>query len=165
MTSSHAVFRGTTSAYAENTVLCPVVVLGPGNYLRVRGEYLAVGWPLDGRKELPPRARRILELDDTATDDDGTTSACAENTAPSSALTDPNWNYLRVRGEYESFGEFAHQITELPPRARRIQYRSSALRCHVGTTSACAENTRRKRLWLLAARNYLRVRGEYRSFQ
>ena len=63
-----------------------------------------------------------------------------------------------------------HQIciVELPPRARRIRW---GLVCYVqagGTTSACAENTRRRGRWGFSHRNYLRVRGEYppvRSWQ
>ena|GEM_PF-2726155 len=35
----------------------------------------------------------------------GTTSACAENTGIIIASTGDNWNYLRVRGEYQdAFG-------------------------------------------------------------
>ena len=61
-------------------------------------------------------------------------------------MTDPtsciSRNYLRVRGEY--FPLDAHLIIqmELPPRARRIQQRVTRLTSVVGTTSACAENTR-----------------------
>ena len=50
--------------------------------------------------ELPPRARRILEHMKTHPNEDGTTSACAENTFPHwHGDTEPG-NYLRVRGEY-----------------------------------------------------------------
>ena len=49
-------------------------------------------------------------------------------------------NYLRVRGEYESPAAFA-----IP----------------VGTTSACAENTRVDAVKIRNFGNYLRVRGEY----
>ena len=50
---------------------------------------------------------------------------------------------------------------ELPPRARRIHTLRMAEAMAYGTTSACAENTRRE--WLCTRRrgNYLRVRGEY----
>ena len=52
-------------------------------------------------------------------------------------------------------------ISELPPRARRIQQMLYAKAVMEGTTSACAENTvprLRCRRW---CGNYLRVRGEY----
>ena len=63
-----------------------------------------------------------------------------------------------------------HQIciVELPPRARRIPSRSKQVTRTHGTTSACAENTRRRGRWGFSHRNYLRVRGEYppvRSWQ
>ena len=72
--------NGTTSACAENTL----GFIGDDgvyrNYLRMRGEYaparpLGIFWP-----ELPPHARRILRERYTALRDQGTTSACAENT-------------------------------------------------------------------------------------
>ena len=51
--------------------------------------------------------------------------------------------------------------TELPPRARRIHTPSEMVRLESGTTSACAENTSKVSLIVLAIVNYLRVRGEY----
>ena len=50
---------------------------------------------------------------------------------------------------------------ELPPRARRIQLAKWADDEVVGTTSACAENTRVVGCPPGELRNYLRVRGEY----
>ena len=92
---------GTTSACAENT---PVAGSTPGlrgNYLRVRGEYLApVKWAFQA-VELPPRARRIHILRLFHAETPGTTSACAENTkTPHPSGHEPR-NYLRVRGEYD----------------------------------------------------------------
>ena len=52
-------------------------------------------------------------------------------------------------------------IPELPPRARRIRARRGDKPSRLGTTSACAENTRFG-VWVPpVAGNYLRVRGEY----
>ena len=70
-------------------------------------------------------------------------------------------NYLRVRGEYATPPTSAITTAELPPRARRILGKFAEAISWVGTTSACAENTKclspmRKSVW-----NYLRVRGEY----
>ena len=53
---------------------------------------------------------------------------------------------------------------ELPPRARRIPRISPLGRCSMGTTSACAENTPMCHPKDLPAGNYLRVRGEYKTF-
>ena len=52
---------------------------------------------------------------------------------------------------------------ELPPRARRIPRPSRTLPKTSGTTSACAENTRCNLYSVSGNRNYLRVRGEYRT--
>ena len=70
-------------------------------------------------------------------------------------------NYLRMRGEYDIFRALATGATELPPHARRIQETGRPPRRSIGTTSACAENTRPAGLLRLDHRNYLRMRGEY----
>ena len=91
---------GTTSACAENT---PPRSGMPGtgrNYLRVRGEYGVSIPPGASFEELPPRARRILEHGLESIRQDGTTSACAENTVVAPCYGYSSGNYLRVRGEY-----------------------------------------------------------------
>ena len=90
-------------------------------------------------------------------------------------------NYLRVRGEYPVILLSAPLIVELPPRARRILVLTIWLTRLIGTTSACAENTRgtvfcqvdggttsacaentgASGLMGVLGGNYLRVRGEY----
>ena len=70
-------------------------------------------------------------------------------------------NYLRVRGEYIPMVTILMRFLELPPRARRIQLPKIQRFAHVGTTSACAENTREARSLATGNGNYLRVRGEY----
>ena len=72
----------------------------------------------------------------------GTTSACAENTARSNGVGGWTWNYLRVRGEYEFSDGAASAASELPPRARRIHSGGENGIFQPGTTSACAENTK-----------------------
>ena len=111
---------GTTSACAENTPPSPRRRWPSRNYLRVRGEYTPVK-PTGGKNsELPPRARRILGGRPDDPDLEGTTSACAENTARDPPQTYETRNYLRVRGEYYAKREAARSHLELPPRARRI---------------------------------------------
>ena len=117
---------------------------------------------IKGVRELPPRARRILTSAFRRGRVEGTTSACAENTYHCPQPTPPEWNYLRVRGEYERAIYCTAWAAELPPRARRIQQGATILRKGGGTTSACAENTRRQTGRYRHYRNYLRVRGEYR---
>ena len=55
-----AYFRGTTSAHAENTSQHGCQDHYQWNYLRTRGEYIALGPSFGGILELPPRTRRIL---------------------------------------------------------------------------------------------------------
>ena len=154
---------GTTSACAENTRKKLRIVHETRNYLRVRGEYQS-GW--SGAKpptELPPRARRILLRSGNPHHQQGTTSACAENTMKTKPRKGKKRNYLRVRGEY-SLGSMSPAATaELPPRARRILMSSRVAGIVTGTTSACAENTAPHRTDPMDRRNYLRVRGEYRG--
>ena len=91
---------GTTSACAENTALAEPSIPRVRNYLRVRGEYVDRLWGSFIGVELPPRARRILLLAADYKPAEGTTSACAENTATAANLGLTGRNYLRVRGEY-----------------------------------------------------------------
>ena len=154
--------RGTTSACAENTTHPRARRQSTRNYLRVRGEYCLFVVEERLESELPPRARRILPAFTDSIPDNGTTSACAENTANSRPARSPAWNYLRVRGEYLIENHGIGPSLELPPRARRIPPPNPRNTINRGTTSACAENT----AWVYASCgiiwNYLRVRGEYR---
>ena len=134
-------YAGTTSACAENTYLYCSAPAPKGNYLRVRGEYRSLTLPARNGMELPPRARRILRNLHLPINDDGTTSACAENTKTSMVPKQYQGNYLRVRGEYLAQAWFKNVTQELPPRARRILAKNVAHNHGVGTTSACAENT------------------------
>ena len=111
--------------------------------------------------ELPPRARRIPDKTSKNRVFPGTTSACAENTAPDLMFYAHLRNYLRVRGEYLEGKTITESLAELPPRARRIrEYPYTGVHAS-GTTSACAENTHSIRLGYRSRGNYLRVRGEY----
>ena len=152
---------GTTSACAENTVGASWRPRPSWNYLRVRGEYLRKIVNMHKQMELPPRARRIRISPPCPTPRRGTTSACAENTGTRHGKNNKTRNYLRVRGEYPHPLKAGGFIPELPPRARRILYEQDETGWHLGTTSACAENTALERVEYGLGRNYLRVRGEY----
>ena len=127
----------------------------------MRGEYQARGGAGFDSGELPPRARRILLAHNQRTLQLGTTSACAENTASRRVPKVFAGNYLRVRGEYAGGIKEDFFLLELPPRARRIPYRPLGALGPIGTTSACAENTKLGGLDTKTHGNYLRVRGEY----
>ena len=71
----------------------------------------------------------------------GTTSACAENTPHRQTLSGFRRNYLRVRGEYRRGKYSLPPTAELPPHARRIQWKPLFSDDDIGTTSAYAENT------------------------
>ena len=136
--------HGTTSACAENTKSERMSDAPPRNYLRVRGEYSGIRQWACTQAELPPRARRIRSPSGSRASSMGTTSACAENTRKGLLLRLRDGNYLRVRGEYFSPRVWSSQRAELPPRARRIPPVGVAVPISLGTTSACAENTRRQ---------------------
>ena len=112
--------KGTTSACAENTRWRVTVLLCNRNYLRVRGEYVKSSSSSSLNQELPPRARRILLAVLHHRLENGTTSACAENTFSQQPHHTAPRNYLRVRGEYRIKAERERKLAELPPRARRI---------------------------------------------
>ena len=132
---------GTTSACAENTQ-CERREWGRRrNYLRVRGEYIISVYMVEYGMELPPRARRILLPHPAEPQIQGTTSACAENTATRRGTAPVSGNYLRVRGEYAWHAGVGDYPGELPPRARRILHVIMPKPHRNGTTSACAENT------------------------
>ena len=152
---------GTTSACAENTGSCAPNNGNAWNYLRVRGEYPSEIPMLVHAVELPPRARRIHITVDGVDHSEGTTSACAENTAVSGVRSRCEWNYLRVRGEYGWIPPAMAAMWELPPRARRIRMEALNNIPPHGTTSACAENTGQTTFPVSGTGNYLRVRGEY----
>ena len=133
--------HGTTSACAENTPAPAQSFAWPGNYLRVRGEYACACSVFCMAWELPPRARRIQTTHNEHNRPSGTTSACAENTLPSTSVDVTDGNYLRVRGEYSAPALEKESTWELPPRARRIHMCGVRHFFLPGTTSACAENT------------------------
>ena len=134
--------HGTTSACAENTKSERMSDAPPRNYLRVRGEYSGIRQWACTQAELPPRARRILIHGFRVVTDSGTTSACAENTVTIRVEGFQHGNYLRVRGEYIVPHRSTTISWELPPRARRIPNPKECPMPRLGTTSACAENTR-----------------------
>ena len=66
-----------------------------------------------------------------------------------------------MRGEYPAGSYLQPHGLELPPHARRIRGFPAGEKGFVGTTSACAENTRRISGSTPNPGNYLRMRGEY----
>ena len=153
----------TASACAGNTRHSQYAKPYPRNYLRVRGECKSSLKSSAPSQELPPRTRRIPGGRSRCPRWFGTTSAYAENTRSGGKMWFQDWNYLRVRGEYNppKGGEVGKM--ELPPRTRRIPGVASWCLAGVGTTSAYAENTSGTGTCPPWVRNYLRVRGEYRK--
>ena len=150
------------------------------NYLRMRGEESLSYQNTAARMELPPHARRRVDLVPQWNIGVGITSACAEKSGAASfacmaarnylrmrgeegvvlAQADTEGNYLRMRGEEWNCGSAFLALRELPPHARRRVVAYLSADGVDGITSACAE----KRSLFLAAgvrpRNYLRMRGE-----
>ena len=111
---------GTTSAHAENTYAHQWPPSPDQNYLRARGEYIAVLRSEELTMELPPRTRRIRGAVINLQVLFGTTSAHAENTKGVPLMADDELNYLRARGEYGAKQQGGAFEAELPPRTRRI---------------------------------------------
>ena len=155
--------RGTTSACAENTARWKLFKAATWNYLRMRGEYIPAPKIIKTHWELPPHARRILHRIALGKPYQGTTSACAENTACRGGDQNGSGNYLRMRGEYCVRLRAVRRLLELPPHARRIRHQHITKISQGGTTSACAENTQQSLSQARLVRNYLRMRGEYRN--
>ena len=59
-------------------------------------EYLPRSMPA---MELPPHARRRVDVNGTGESAGGITSACAEKSGHCSGCSCDDWNYLRMRGE------------------------------------------------------------------
>ena len=154
----------TASACAGNTRHSQYAKPYPRNYLRVRGECKSSLKSSAPSQELPPRTRRIPGGRSRCPRWFGTTSAYAENTRSGGKMWFQDWNYLRVRGEYNppKGGEVGKM--ELPPRTRRIRLFWRGMRAGSGTTSAYAENTLGNQTLKPLFWNYLRVRGEYGMF-
>ena len=123
----------------------PLIGLGIGIILRTTSacaENTAASLEfINSSQELPPRARRIPSKPLAVAHLHGTTSACAENTHGRRVAPPGDWNYLRVRGEYNKEAKPCLRTVELPPRARRILDEPELIVDEIGTTSACAENT------------------------
>ena len=134
-------FGGTTSAHAENTSPSMKMSTSTWNYLRARGEYITCSCFVLSTTELPPRTRRILQVEKILLLPLGTTSAHAENTDTLLGHKEYSGNYLRARGEYIGVDPQGRPKGELPPRTRRILHRIIELLFKCGTTSAHAENT------------------------
>ena len=111
-------------------------------------------------KEIPPRARRRVQLPQRFLALSGNTSACAEKSA--SAVTPSTFGrkYLRVRGEEVVRYAPCRAVLEIPPRARRRGDAQVLDLAGIGNTSACAEKSGAQRHWEGGDRKYLRVRGE-----
>ena len=131
----------TTSAHAENTHLFRGGEIAIRNYLRARGEYSGGELAPEAVLELPPRTRRIRQLGRISPLGTGTTSAHAENTFLYCLRLPLTWNYLRARGEYPRKTIVHTDVSELPPRTRRILSWLKLAFHILGTTSAHAENT------------------------
>ena len=154
--------RGTSSAYAENTISEHLHGTRLWNYLCVRGEYVLSQAVEQVILELPLRTRRIHTSTIDVPACCGTTSAYAENTIWALASTRTDRNYLRVRGEYFVRVKIRMKTWELPPRTRRIPADTASKPADAGTTSAYAENTLYSLVCVKFWWNYLRVRGEYK---
>src|SRR5699024_10247640 len=88
------------------------------------------------------------------------TSACAEKRHYMPASQKSRWKYLRVCGEEALHASFPEIPVEIPPRVRRRAGAGPCLMTANGNTSACAEKSSLRSLWVELRGKYLRVCGE-----
>ena len=112
------------------------------------------------RRELPPHARRRVQLVGGRAYMLGITSACAEKSQAVASWAGRVWNYLRMRGEESPVRWQTFASMELPPHARRRGPASSSTQRKPGITSACAEKSFGGAGFPHWRGNYLRMRGE-----
>ena len=133
--------QGITSAYAEKSSASCTAGSASRNYLRIRGEELALIDGLDSTLELPPHTRRRAGTNRRFGEPPGITSAYAEKSLCRSQACFIKRNYLRIRGE-ESITALDVSISaELPPHTRRRAAVSTGHCQKSGITSAYAEKS------------------------
>ena len=131
--------QGITSACAEKRPIDLLENRVVRNYLRMRGEELAIPYLRWHPRELPPHARRRVPRAPHLGGMRGITSACAEKSLNARIMHTSFWNYLRMRGEERRIFASSPTRMELPPHARRRgHFRRRPARVP-GITSACAE--------------------------
>ena len=121
----HAVRGGNTSACAEKRIATRSPTAWSRKYLRVRGEewgWCVVRTPI---MEIPPRARRRVNVIPCGGRGVGNTSACAEKRSVSLPGYMVHRKYLRVRGEEDGSPVVGSVFREIPPRARRRDFLNS----------------------------------------
>ena len=102
MSMAITVIQGNTSACAEKSACGRLRVPTLRKYLRVRGEESRYMLRVFTHWEIPPRARRRVQWDETWELLEGNTSACAEKSSIASMVWGSTGKYLRVRGEESS---------------------------------------------------------------
>ena len=110
---------GITSACAEKRAQQAKNFPRKRNYLRMRGEENFQPVRILFYVELPPHARRRVDVNGTGESAGGITSACAEKSACRAVCGEHKRNYLRMRGEEACTVCRPRPPTELPPHARR----------------------------------------------
>ena len=96
-------------------------------------------------------------------DGEGITSACAEQTAVSSAMRTVAWDHLRVCGADYGWPKRHIKATGSPPRVRSRRALRALDGADVRITSACAEQTPLRARRTRSARDHLRVCGADRG--
>ena len=130
-----------TSACAEQTHITEVLKHLFGDHLRVCGADFALGDALAIREGSPPRVRSRRSGASERESGRGITSACAEQTLPSSASSCLTWDHLRVCGADQAADFMKQSRDGSPPRVRSRRVRCPGGSAGCGITSACAEQT------------------------
>ncbi len=127
----------------------------------MRGEHRASPARIPPSLGLPPHARGTLCLIPLLRSTSRSTPACAGNTESRSSSTDWKWVYPRMRGEHAWVSRVADTADGLPPHARGTLLIIVGTVGAVGSTPACAGNTRSR--WPMVSRRKVcpRMRGEH----
>ena len=111
-------------------------------------------------EEIPPRVRRRARPGGSLPALQGNTSACAEKSVIPQCSLIGQRKYLRVCGEESRIRRAHSPVVEIPPRVRRRGIIAGYIASAHGNTSACAEKSRLRSLWVALRGKYLRVCGE-----
>ena len=150
---------GITSACAEQTRFLGADATPTWDHLRVCGADPVRLVNPDGTPGSPPRVRSRPLLVDWLGLEGGITSACAEQTPPSSPASATSGDHLRVCGA-DRLGHHAETVTGgSPPRVRSRPPPAARRRHHRGITSACAEQTLNRVVQESCPWDHLRVCG------
>ena len=148
-----------TSACAEQTPTARTCSSITTDHLRVCGADLTWVWATSRRDGSPPRVRSRPTGYTPVFDNNGITSACAEQTGRDGTRKSRGTDHLRVCGADHCRSKLPSSPGGSPPRVRSRHQRPRRPRRRRRITSACAEQTPRRAPQRRPHEDHLRVCG------